>query len=286
MIAESMPPTRRARYAAYVQVGAPLGGLMAACADWFLEPVIGWRSVFLLSAAPAFIVAIAVWRWLPESDVWLARGSHRWINRADLRALVPYRALIATLFIVLLINSEAYWFIYSWMPGYLRLVRGLPLRVSDRLIVGMQIGAVAGYAIFGALADRFGRRPVFCTYATLMAVGLLPPTVLWSHAAATPGLIAAAMIVVGFGTGIWSGAGPMISEMLPTAVRNTSLAILLNGTRGLQFFTPLAITALSPRIGFGPTIAFGALFAAAGAASVWALPETRGRRITALDTVA
>jgi MFS family permease len=284
LIAESVPPDRRARYAAYVQVGAPLGVLMAAYLGGFLEPRIGWRAVFALSATPAFIVAMAVWRWLPESDVWARSGARRWISAADVRALRPYRAMIATLFIVLLINSEAYWFTYSWMPGYLQLTRKLAPQASGRLMIGMQTGAVVGYALFGALADRFGRRPVFSVYALMMAIGLLPPTILWDWASATPGLIASAMVFAGVGTGIWSGVGPIISEMLPTNVRNTSLALMLNGTRGLQFFTPLAITALSVYLGFGATLSIGALFSAAGAAMIWLIPETRGRVITALDT--
>jgi len=66
-------------------------------------------------------------------------------------------------------------------------------------------------------------------------------------------------------------------------VRNTALGLLLNVTRGIQFFTPLIITALSPRLGFGPTLSIGALFSAVGAIMVWLLPETRGRHITDLD---
>jgi hypothetical protein len=38
-------------------------------------------------------------------------------------------------------------------------------------------------------------------------------------------------------------------------------------------------------LGFGPTLAIGALFSALGAMMVWLLPETRGRRITMLDSV-
>jgi MFS family permease len=284
LIAESVPANRRARYAAYVQVGAPLGGLMAAYLGGFLEPHVGWRAVFVISALPAIVVAAAVWRWLPESDVWLRTATRTWISCADIRALRPHRRIIALLFIVILINSEAYWFTYSWLPPYLQLARNLTSQQSGALMIRMQLGAILGYAIFGRLADHFGRRPVFCAYASMMAIGLLPPTILWEWASHTPGLIAAAMIVAGFGTGIWSGAGPMISEMLPTNVRNTALGLLLNVTRGLQFFTPLAITALSDRLGFGATLSIGALFSASGAAMVWLLPETRGRDITALDS--
>ena len=289
MVAETVPPDRRARYAAYVQVGAPLGAMLAAAAGGHIEPLIGWRHVFLLSSAPSFLVAVLVWRWLPESDMWLrnvaatSSAQRRWFGAASLDALRPYRRIIGLLFMVLLVNSAAYWFTYTWMPSYLRIARKLTPQASGNLMIWMQAGALAGYAAFGALADRFGRRPVFSIYASLMALGLLPATLLWEWASAIHGLIRAALVVAGFGTGIWAGAGPMISELLPTSVRNTALGFLLNVTRGIQFFTPLIITALSPRIGFGPTLAIGALFSAIGAIMVWLLPETRGRHITDLD---
>ena len=120
----------------------------------------------------------------------------------------------------------------------------------------------------------------------MMALGLLPVTIFWPWAVNVRGLISMAIAIAGFGTGMWSGAGPLTSELLPTRVRNMALGLQLNVTRGIQFFTPLVITALSPRVGFGPTLAIGALFAAIGAALIWTLPETRGRSITALDRAA
>jgi MFS family permease len=225
LIAETMPPAYRARYAAYVQVGAPLGVLLAAYLGGILEPRIGWRASFLLSAVPAVLVAIAVWRWLPESDVWLRREQFsssagalcdNWSTlsfdrQASRDLLSPYARMVALLFVVILVNSEAYWFTYSWLPPYLQLVRKLSARSSGMLMARMQYGAIFGYAIFGRLADRFGRRPTFCAFASIMAVGLLPPTLLWDWASTRPGLIPFAMILAGVGTGLWSGVGPMIS---------------------------------------------------------------------------
>ena len=283
MIAESVPPQRRARFAAYVQVGAPLGGLMAALLGGYLEPRIGWRAAFEFSALPAFVIAALVWRWMPESDVWWRHASRRWMTLADLRELETYQRVVALLFVILLVNSEAYWFTYTWMPAYLRVTRGLGPQAAGSLMMRMQYGGVFGYAIFGWLADRFGRRPVLSGFGLMMAAGLLPATILWRWAGATPGLIPAAFVVAGIGTGTWAGVGPMISELLPTRVRNTALGLLLNVTRGIQFFTPLAITWLSPRLGFAMTLAIGAFFSASGAALVWLLPETRGRDITSLD---
>jgi MFS family permease len=284
MIAETIPAQDRARYACYVQTGAPLGILFAAIAGGFLQPAIGWRAVFVLAALPALVVAIAVWLWLPESDVWLRRGGAEFPGwRADLRWLASYQRILLILFFVLLVNSEAYWFTYSWLPGYLELSRNLSSHESGRLVIGMQVGAVLGYLSFGLFADRFGRRPVFSAFGSMMALGLLPVTILWQWAVAVPGLINASMALTGFGTGIWSGAGTLMSELFPTRMRNTILGLLPNVTRGIQFFTPLIITAISARVGFAAALALGSLFAAVGAMLVWMLPETRGRLITSLD---
>jgi MFS family permease len=292
LIAESVPAQYRARYAAYVQTGAPLGILLAAVVSGQVTPIIGWRATFMLSAAPALIVAIAVIRYLPESDVWLhiravakAEGvtGGGAVDDSWTAALREHRRIFTLLFFTLLLSSEAYWFTYTWMPGYLELKRGLSAAGVSALVIFMQVGGVIGYAIFGLLADRFGRRPTYCVFGVLMAVGLLPPTIFWHAASGMRGLIAGAMFMVGFGTGLWSGVAPMISEMLPTRVRNTALGLLLNVTRGFQFFTPIFIAAMGARVGFAPTLALGAVFSAAGASMVWTLPETRGQRITALD---
>ena len=283
LIAESVPAEYRARYAAYVQTGAPLGILLAAAISGNLTPVVGWRATFALSALPALFVVIALIRYLPESDVWLRTRDDGRSGRVDLAALKPHRHVIVLLFLTLLFSSEAYWFTYTWMPGYLEMKRGLSALGVSHLVIVMQIGGVLGYAIFGLLADRFGRRPMYSLFAILMAMGMLPPTILWHEAGGVPGLIALAMFTIGFGTGLWSGVAPMISEMLPTRVRNTALGLLLNISRGFQFFTPIFIAAMGARFGFAPTLALGAVFSVAGATLVWTLPETRGREITALD---
>ena len=164
--------------------------------------------------------------------------------------------------------------------------RGLSTAESGRLMVHMQYGGVFGYAIFGMLADRYGRRPMFTLFALALAIGLIPATLLWPQASRIPGLVAVAMMVAGFGTGVWAGAAPYMSELLPTRVRNAAMGALLNMTRGFQFFTPLVITALGKRFGLGAALSLGALFSLAAAAMVWTLPETRGRSITELDSPA
>ena len=125
LVAETVPAERRARYAAYVQTGAPLGVLLAAAAGGYLAPAIGWRLTFIVSAIPAVFVVAAVMKWMPESDVWRRTRIDLGGRGVGLRALLVHRRIFVLLFIVVLLNSEAYWFTYTWMPGYLELKRGL-----------------------------------------------------------------------------------------------------------------------------------------------------------------
>jgi MFS family permease len=144
---------------------------------------------------------------------------------------------------------------------------------------------VFGYAIFGMIADRFGRRPMFTLFALALAIGLVPATLMWPQASRIPGLIIIAMMLTGFGTGLWAGAAPYMSELLPTRVRNAAMGALLNMTRGFQFFTPLVITELGRHVGLGAALSVGAIFSLSAAAMIWMLPETRGRSIQELDTL-
>ncbi|HSU89970.1 MAG TPA: MFS transporter, partial [Sporolactobacillaceae bacterium] len=133
LVAESVPADRRARYAAYVQTGAPLGVLLAATAGGYLAPLIGWRHTFMLSALPAVLVVAAVLKWMPESDVWQRTRVSSGV--VDLSAILDYKKIFAMLFVILLLNSEAYWFTYTWMPGYLELKRGLTASAASHEMI-------------------------------------------------------------------------------------------------------------------------------------------------------
>src|SRR5271156_306224 len=90
LVAESVPAERRARYAAYVQTGAPLGVLLAAAAGGYLAPAIGWRLTFMLSGIPAIFVVAAVLKWMPESDVWRRTRTDLGDRGVDLRAILVH----------------------------------------------------------------------------------------------------------------------------------------------------------------------------------------------------
>ncbi len=279
MVSETFPAKQRGHYGALMQTGAPLGvGLAAIMGTWF-APHFGWRATFMVSALPALLV-ILIRRHMPESDVWEEHGRNPTAAAGFAPLLRPPLRRIATLcFLLTALNMSAYWFTYSWLPGYLTTERHLTIVDSGLWVLVIVAGELLGYGSFGWFADRFGRKPVFTAFSVAMAAGLLMITILWPLIENAPALILAFMLLVGIGTGTWSMFGPFFSELFPTAVRNTAVGSIFNAARGVQFFTPLIISTVARWAGLSGGMALAAGFSIAAGIVIWTLPETRGREL-------
>ncbi|HKY31718.1 MAG TPA: MFS transporter [Candidatus Polarisedimenticolia bacterium] len=290
LVSEVFPPRLRGRFGALMQTGAPLGVGLAAIVGSFAAPAIGWRACFMVSALPALLITV-IRKAVPESDVWLESSAAR-SGRGGATAGERVRALLTggmawrTLraFVLTTFNMSAYWFTFAWLPTYLREERGMGIARSGLWILVIVCGELLGYLTFGLVSDRWGRKPAFTLYASLMGSGLLGITLGWDWVAASPALLLAAMSVVGIGTGTWSNFGPYFSELFPTWLRNTAMGTVYNMARGVQFAAPIVVQAMSEQYRLSGGIALAAFFSLAAAAWVWTLPETRGRVITAHET--
>ncbi|MGZ6033355.1 MAG: MFS transporter, partial [Isosphaeraceae bacterium] len=233
LVGETFPAKMRARFAAVMQTGAPLGIALASVVGGFAQPALasafgpdrGWRGCFFLSVLPALLVVV-IRRFMPESDVWLERrrraaepeGGHL----SDLLLTPGLRRLFLLGLVLALTDMSAYWFTYSWMPKYLCDNLGFSMARSGLWMLVAQAGGFLGYLSFGMLADWKGRRPAYTGFSLIWAVGLVAITWFWSRIFVWPWLAFAFMFMVGFGTGNFSGYGPIFSEIFPTKVRNTA----------------------------------------------------------------
>jgi len=305
LVGETFPAKLRARFAAIMQTGAPVGVGLAAIVGGFVEPFLsakfgahyGWRVCFVASAAPALLV-VAIRKIMPESDVWtesrrqLANGAAT--SLSFMKTLSHDRGIRRLFFLGLVLavtDMSAYWFTYLWMPKYLYDNLGFSMARSGAWILVTQAGGLLGYLSFGAVADWKGRRLAYSLYSFVWAAGLLSVTWFWSSLAAYPSAALFCMFLIGVGTGNFSGYGPIFSELFPTAIRNTAMGAAYNLARGVQFVTPLVITwvaassSAGAERGLGRGISIGAFFAVATGLWVWTLPETRGTRITATGMI-
>ncbi|MCX6144078.1 MAG: MFS transporter [Ignavibacteriales bacterium] len=290
-VGETFPAHVRGRYGAVMQTGAPFGIVLASLVGGFLAPSIGWKACFFVSILPALLV-VYIRRRLPESDVWLERkrvASGESVEATwSLRALFgkfaslfspAYRRLFLQSLVLAVFDMSAYWFTYSWLPGYLHQQREFSLVKSALWMLVTQAGGVLGYLSFGYVADRFGRRPAYSVYSVIMALGLVMITLLWESIVVYPVIILSCMFLVGFGTGMFSGYGPLFAELFPTDIRNTAMGSAFNLARGIQFFTPVIIASIADQYGLGGGISLAALFALLTGAWIWTFPETKGRKI-------
>jgi MFS family permease len=287
MLGETFPPALRGRYGAVAQSGAPAGLGLAAAVGSFLAPAIGWRAVFLLSAAP--VLVLLAWRRLPESDLWrehrgrLRAGSQRepYGRRPILAQLISadLAGVFTKAFVLTILNMSAYWFAVVWLPRYLQRARGLSIFGSGWWTLTFVAGSLLGYLTFGWFSDAIGRRRAFALYCAVTAAGLLMVTLFWDSFASRAPVGLACMFVAGVGTGTWSCYGPYFSELFPTRVRGAAMSVIMNLTRGVQFVAPLVIAGVAGRWGLAGGVALAAGFAALAGFWVWTLPETAGARI-------
>jgi MFS family permease len=293
-VGETFPARVRARYAAVMQTGAPVGVAIAALVGGFAAPALssafgadwGWRLCFFLSVLPALLVVV-IRKFMPESDIWLAQQQTKLPKQrgqfTEILAVPALRRLFGLGLVLALTDMSAYWFTYAWLPKYLYDQLGLSMARSGLWMLVTQAGGLLGYLAFGLVADRLGRRIAYTGFSLIWATGLLAVTWFWSAIAVWPWLTLCFMFLVGLGTGNFSGYGPIFTEIFPTRVRNTAMGSAFNLARGVQFFTPLVITLVATRHGLAGGISLAAFFALFTGAWVWLLPETRGTRVTAQE---
>jgi MFS family permease len=290
-VGETFPAHVRGRYGAFMQTGAPIGVALASVVGGIVAPVIGWRGAFFLSFLPAVLV-IFIRKKLPESDVWLLNRERRARSGEKVRSGAAeiagkirllfsdsYRRIFILSLILAIFDMSAYWFTYSWLPGYLHEERHFSMVKSAVWVLVTQAGGFLGYFTFGFAADSMGRRPAYSLYAVVRALGLAMVTLFWGAIAEYPAVILVFMFLVGFGTGMFGGYGPLFSELFPTEIRNTAMGSAFNLARGVQFLTPVIIVWIAQSYGMSGGIFLAALFALLTGSWIWMFPETKGKTL-------
>jgi MFS family permease len=150
-------------------------------------------------------------------------------------------------------------------------------------IVSGAVGLIA-QPFWAALSDRVGRRPVFA--ASMLATGAFWFPFFWIVSGGNFGAILAAACVFGvLGTGANAVGASMYSEMFPTRVRFTGVAV---GTQ-LGFivagFAPAIEAAVQGpgKDGWLPVAIFAAATAVVATIAAWSGRETRGAALEEID---
>jgi MFS family permease len=275
LVAETWPAQHRAKALAVVQSSWAVGYALGAALVALVMPRFGWRAVFFAGVIPA-LIAFWIRRRLREPEVWEQRRAARppvaLLFRAPLGRAMAICATMnaATLF--------AWWGLFTWLPSFLSMPRhsggrGLSIVATSGWTIAMQTGAFLGYVIFGYLADRFGRKPVYIAYLLFAAV-MVP---LFAFTPSHRALLLIGPLVGFFGTGYFSGFSVISSELFPTELRGSAMGFAYNIGRLASAVAPFAIGKLSESAGISVALSVTAgafLLAAAIAAALPAHPGT------------
>ena len=238
-ITETWPAHQRGRAASFVLSSFPAGAGLASFMAYLILPHYGWRVLFLCGGAAVF-AAIYFALFVPESEAWkearaAQKASGEKVSVAEIFAPDLIRnTLLGTL--VAACGLIGYWGCTTWLPLFLTQDRGLSQETMAIFFVVLNIGMFIGYNVFGALADKVGRKKALF-YSFLGTSVTLPIYVLMTDSMA--------LLIMGpvyaFFTAFVGLMGSYFPELFPTRVRTLGAGFCFNIGRGLSAFAPFAM---------------------------------------------
>jgi MFS family permease len=289
LVAETWPTELRAKAMSIVQSSWAIGYALASLVAGIILHFADWRMVFFVGGFPA-LVTLWILAQVPESEMWQdhrrpAGDSDRYRQDPESRFAEifrpPYWKHTLVLLLVNFLALSAWWGLFTWIPPYLSLPvdqggRGLGVIGTTTLLVVLNLGGMfPGYASFGWVADRLGRRRAFLLY--LVAATCVVP--FYAASRSPRALLVAGTVVAFFGTGIFSGSGIIASEIFPTRVRARALGFTYNGARGLSSVAPFLIGSVGQAKGLSWAFHLCAAAYLLAALVATRLPETKGKSL-------
>ena len=210
---ESIPVEARGFVSGLLQAGYPTGYLLASLAYGILFPLVGWRGLFMVGLAPAFLV-FYIRRSVPESAGWNRERAER-SNTFDVLKrhwrLALYAVLLMTCFNFFSHGTQ------DLYPTFLKADHLFDPHTVSIIQVVYNVGAILGGLALGSLSQRFGRRRTLIAGA-LLSLPILP---LWAYSTTTFGLAAGAFLMQFCVQGCWGVIPAHLNELSPAEARAT-----------------------------------------------------------------
>ncbi len=272
VVADYWSSRQRDRVHGILQAGSPVAMALAAAVGCFVAPLpeVGWRAVFVGSAALGLLALAGRWS-MPGPDRAAAAG-----ERLPTRALwaPAYRRASLVLLTVLVLHMAGFWCVYAELPAAL-----MQLHKVTAVDVGwfqIQVNAVHVVAdvLFGFLAARVGRVRMFVAFCLLFAAGQWLVLHQLDALQADFAHFTLAVALMGLGAGTWSCFGALFGQYYPAALRATAAATFYALARAIQLPTKPALGAAFTATGsFAPALWVGIGCALGSAAVILLLPR-------------
>ena len=247
LIAEIVPPEKRASALSLYQLGPPIGGLIGMVLGGLLADAVGWRWTFVIVGAPGVLMALVMLALLRDPR---AKAGLRAINPpAAVTTRESFTQILASRAIRRVLAASAFAAIASfgmliWAPIYLQRSFGLSAGTTG-VWFGLVSGIASGLGVWlgGQLGDRLilrGKQHLLTVPALallvaspLLVLGFAAPQWQWALVLFFPALLC-----------LWLYVGPCYSAvqgLVPPTSRATASAsiLLMQNLFGLGLGSPL-----------------------------------------------
>ncbi|HTW34971.1 MAG TPA: MFS transporter [Rhizomicrobium sp.] len=210
---ESVPPHARGFVSGLLQAGYPSGYFLASLAYGVLFPLVGWRGLFMVGIAPAFLV-LYIRRSVPESPGW----SKEHASRSDVVQMLMRHWRLA-LYAILLMTAFNFFShgTQDIYPTFLKVDHLFKPHTVSYIQMVYNVGAILGGITLGSLSQRFGRRYTLIVGALLT----LPIIPLWAYSSTPVMLALGAFLMQFFVQGVWGVIPAHLNELSPVEARAT-----------------------------------------------------------------
>ncbi|MCJ1887789.1 MFS transporter [Pseudomonas sp. LA21] len=319
LLSEMIPAQKRGKYIALMDGFWPLGFIAAGCLSYFILPVAGWRSLFLLLAFPAIFV-LAIRFMIPESPRWLEQAglldqAERSLQRIEARVMASlkltslpeprplarpepsapgffrafaelwspaYRRRTLTVWNLWFFALLGFYGLTSWLSALLQ-QSGFAATQSVYYTVLISLAGIPGFLCAAWLVERWGRKPS----CVLMLLGGGAMAYAYGQTAVFGGSLG---LLIGFGLamqfflfGMWAVLYTYTPELYPTSARATGSGFASAVGRIGSLLGPTVAGLILPVAGQGGVFTLGALCFLLAAGVVWIFGiETRGRTLEEL----
>ena len=246
LIAETWNNRHRARAAGVMMSGFALGFFLAS-AVYGLVGGLGWRAVFAVGILPALVV-VFIRRYLPEPEAFLAIQKRRRALKSSphlspeearfnrfifIQLFTPPLLKHTVLGIIMSVGGLfAFWSVTTWAPQIVRdlmasqgISGGAAIPYVTYSNMALNLGGFIGYASWGFIAERLGRRGALLLSFLTALFGT------WALFPFQTSFLAYMLLlpVVGFGIfGFFSGSAVYFPALFPSHVRATACALCNN----------------------------------------------------------
>ncbi len=205
LIADSLPPEKRAGGIAFFGLGIPIGGLLGTLIGGGIAEAFGWRAAFFVVGLPGLLLALFVWFNLKDPRLGRAAAADappRLSMWAGLKALAGSPAYLLVLTAASLVAFLSYGK-GVWVLSFFQRTHGLSVG-QTALFVGVTLGiaGIVGTWLGGWAADRWGKHDKR-HMLTLPAIAML---------------LAAPMLFLGYRADDWRWA--IVLLVLPTVANS------------------------------------------------------------------